>query len=246
MVNQVKIITDRFDSQKVVVVKKYLDNLRKIIGNEIEVTVLDSNYDDDYDKLVKNYEDISRELPGIKINNFYLSLYLCSNKKNNINEFTKKYIGNEKYTSETTKTGQKVFLQNGQVRIAIITDKNNKITAVDFFKPKQKLPHQRAFVNTSGNIQVIRQFGLKKDIPVSDEYVNTELNTELILKFDKKGLCSSYQLFGWKEKAVYSEIDMYDQWFDRTIKRDDYVINMNRHFDVIFKDKHNANNLFLM
>lgn len=144
------------------------------------------------------------------------------------------------------KDGQRLFMQNGEIRIAIITNKAGKVTAVDFAKPGQKRPHQRVSVNSSGNIQVVRHFDDETHLPTVDEYVDTELNTQMAVHFDERGLRSEYQLTTLETPVVYSEIDLYEQWIDQIIRPEDYVINFNRHYDVLFENKHDVNKVFLM
>lgn len=245
MSNQVKIIIDKLDAAEVTKIKRYMANLYQLIGSDTTLTILDPRYKGDYNQLISHYEKLSSEFPDIQIESFYVSQYLKSNQRDNVNQFTQDYIGNQKFTVEK-KDGQRLFMQDGQVRIAIINNKAGKVTAVDFAKPGQKKPHQRVSVNTSGNIQVLRHFDDKTHLPVIDEYLDTDLNTQLTVHFDERGLRSDYQLVGWDEPIVYSEVDLYEQWFNRVIQPDDYVINMNRHYDVLFEHQHDVTKVFLM
>lgn len=246
MDNQVKIIIDKLEKTDVSAIKKYMTNISQLIGNATTFTILDPRYKGDYNTLIHEYEQLSKDIPNIKIDSFYLSQYLHSDARDNVNKFTKDYIGNQKMTVEKTADGQRLFKQNGQVRIAIITNKAGIVTAVDFAKPGEKRPHQRVSVNSSGNVQVVRHFDTKTKLPIRDEYVDTDLIPQLVVHFDERGLRSDYQLLGWDEPLVYGEVDLYDQWFDRTIEPADYVINLNRHYDVLFENKHDVNKVFLM
>lgn len=245
MSNRVKIIINKLEDYDMEVIQHYLMNLRQIIGSEFMVTVLDPRYNNDYDKLIHEYEVVSQKIPNTQIDSFYLAQYLKSERRDNVNQFTTDYIGDQKFTVEK-KDGQRLFMQNGEVRIAIITNQAGKVTAVDFAKPGQKRPHQRVSVNSSGNIQVLRHFDEKTHLPALDEYLDTDLNTQMLVHFDERGLRADYQLVGWNEPVVYSEVDLYDQWFNRVIKPDDYVINLNRHYDVLFEHKHDVTKVFLM
>ncbi|MDF8372261.1 hypothetical protein [Weissella paramesenteroides] len=245
MGNHVKIIIDKLDVSEVKTIKHYITNLYQIIGSNSILTILDPRYKNDYNQLINEYEQLSVELPNVQINSFYVSQYLKSERRDNVNQFTTDYIGDERFTVEK-KNGQRLFMRNGEVRIAIITNQAGKVTAVDFAKPGQKRPHQRVSVNSSGNIQVLRHFDEKTHLPALDEYVDTDLNTFMLVHFDERGLRADYQLVGWDEPVVYSEVDLYDQWFDRVIKPDDYVINFDRHYDVLFENKHDVTKVFLM
>lgn len=246
MDNQVKIIIDKLENTDISAIKKYVANMSQLIGNSLALTILDPRYKGDYNTLIHEYEQLSKELPGVKIEGFYVSQYLHSDVRDNVNKFTKNYIGNQKMTVEKTADGQRLFKQNDDVRIAIITNKAGHVTAVDFAKPGEKRPHQRVSVNSSGNIQVIRHFDTKTKLPLMDEYVDTELVPQLIVHFDERGLRSDYQLVGWDEPVVYDEVGLYEQWFDQIIAPDDYVINLNRHYDVLFENKHDVKKVFLM
>ena len=245
MNNQVKIIIDKLGTTEVATIKRYMTNLQQLIGSDFAVTILDPRYKGDYNQLINEYERLSTEFPDIKIESFYVSQYLKSNRRDNVNQFTQDYIGDQKFTVEK-KDGQRLFMQDGEVRIAIINNKAGKVTAVDFANPGQKKPHQRVSVNTSGNIQVLRHFDDKTHLPIVDEYLDTDLNPQLIVHFDERGLRADYQLVGWDEPVVYSEVDLYEQWFGRVIAPDDYVINMNRHYDVLFEHQHDVTKVFLM
>lgn len=245
MGNHVKIIIDKLDVSEVKTIKHYITNLYQIIGSNSILTILDPRYKNDYNQLINEYEQLSVELPNVQINSFYVSQYLKSERRDNVNQFTTDYIGDERFTVEK-KNGQRLFMRNGEVRVAIITNQAGKVTAVDFAKPGQKRPHQRVSVNSSGNIQVLRHFDEKTHLPALDEYVDTDLNTFMLVHFDERGLRADYQLVGWDESVVYSEVDLYDQWFDRVIKPDDYVINFDRHYDVLFENKHDVTKVFLM
>ena len=245
MSNQVKIIIDKLGTAEVTTIKHYMANLRQLIGSDFTLTILDPRYKGDYNQLINEYEKLSGEFPNINIESFYVSQYLKSNRRDNVNQFTQDYIGNQKFTVEK-KDGQRLFMQDGEVRIAIINNKAGKVTAVDFAKPGQKKPHQRVSVNAAGNIQVLRHFDDKTHLPVIDEYLDTDLNTQLTVHFDERGLRSDYQLVGWDEPIVYSEVDLYEQWCNRVIQPDDYVININRHYDVLFEHQHDVTKVFLM
>ncbi|WP_404975205.1 hypothetical protein [Weissella paramesenteroides] len=245
MGNHVKIIIDKLGVSEVKTIKHYITNLHQIIGSNSILTILDPRYKNDYNQLINEYEQLSVELPNVQINSFYVSQYLKSERRDNVNQFTTDYIGDEQFTVEK-KNGQRLFMQNGEVRIAIITSQAGKVTAVDFAKPGQKRPHQRVSVNSSGNIQVLRHFDEKTHLPTLDEYLDTDLNTFMFVHFDERGLRADYQLVGWGEPVVYSEVDLYDQWFARVIKLDDYVINFDRHYDVLFENKHDVTKVFLM
>ncbi|UEG66745.1 hypothetical protein GZH44_08300 [Weissella hellenica] len=245
MVNHVKIIIDKLDASEIQNIRHYITNLHQLIGSDSILTILDPRYKNDYNQLINEYERLSGELPSVQIDSFYVSQYLKSELRDNVNQFTTDYIGDEKFTVEK-KNGQRIFMQNGEVRIAIITNRAGKVTAVDFAKPGQKRPHQRVSVNSSGNIQVLRHFDEKTHLPALDEYLDTDLNTQMLVHFDERGLRTDYQLVGWDEPVVYSEVDLYEQWFNRVIKPDDYVINLNRHYDVLFEHKHDVTKVFLM
>ena len=246
MGKDVKIIADKLDANEITVIQKYIQNIRQIINDEISVTILDSNYKSDYNVSMKHYDEIISKNPGVKIDNFYITHYLQSQEKNNINKFTKEYMRHEQFTSEKKKNGQRAFIEDGHVRVLINLNKAGTITNVDFFQKNQKNPHQRAFINSSGNIQCIRHFNVQKKIPTMDEYLDTNLRPYIMLKYDKKGLCSSYEFVNEVKRKFYSEIDLYEEWFNRVIKKEDYVINLNRHFDIIFRQKYAADRLFLM
>ncbi|MFC6178472.1 hypothetical protein ACFQGR_03550 [Weissella sagaensis] len=245
MGNHVKIIIDKLDASEIQNIRHYITNLHQLIGSDSILTILDPRYKNDYNQLINEYERLSGELPSVQIDSFYVSQYLKSELRDNVNQFTTDYIGDEKFTVEK-KNGQRIFMQNGEVRIAIITNRAGKVTAVDFAKPGQKRPHQRVSVNSSGNIQVLRHFDEKTHLPALDEYLDTDLNTQMLVHFDERGLRTDYQLVGWDEPVVYSEVDLYEQWFNRVIKPDDYVINLNRHYDVLFEHKHDVTKVFLM
>lgn len=245
MENHVKIIIDKLDASEINKIKQYVVNLRQLIGSDLLLTILDPRYKDDYNQLINNYEQLAVDFPDVQIDSFYVSQYLQSERRDNVNQFTTDYIGDQKFTVEK-KDGQRLFMQDDEVRIAIITNQSGKVTAVDFAKPGQKRPHQRVSVNSSGNIQVLRHFDEKTHLPALDEYLDTDLNTQMLVHFDERGLRADYQLVGWDEPVVYSEVDLYDQWFDRVIKSDDYVINLNRHYDVLFEHKHDVTKVFLM
>lgn len=246
MDNQVKIIIDKLEKANISAIKKYITNMSQLIGNSLALTILDPRYKSDYNTLIHEYTQLSKELPGVKIEGFYVSQYLHSDVRDNVNKFTKNYMGDQKMTVEKAADGQRLFKQNGEVRIAIITNKTGMVTAVDFANPGEKRPHQRVSVNSAGNIQVIRHFDTKTKLPISDEYVDTELVPQLIVHFDERGLRSDYQLIGWDEPVIYDEVGLYEQWFDRIIAPDDYIINLNRHYDVLFENKHDVKKVFLM
>lgn len=245
MGNHVKIVIHKLDAFEIKTIKHYVTNLRQLVGSDLSLTILDPRYKGDYNQLINSYEQLAIDFPDVQIDSFYVSQYLKSERRDNVNQFTTDYIGDQKFMVEK-KDGQRLFMQNGEVRVAIITNQAGKVTAVDFAKPGQKKPHQRVSVNSSGNIQVLRHFDEKTHLPTLDEYLDTDLNTFMLVHFDERGLRADYQLIGWDEPAVYSEVDLYDQWFDRVIKLDDYVINLNRHYDVLFENKHNVTKVFLM
>ncbi|KAA8442514.1 hypothetical protein FKV75_01005 [Weissella paramesenteroides] len=245
MENHVKIIIDKLDASEINKIKQYVLNLRQLIGSNLSLTILDPRYKGDYNQLINIYEQLAVDFPDVQIDSFYVSQYLKSERRDNVNQFTTDYIGDQKFTVEK-KDGQRLFMQNGEARIAIITNQAGKVTAVDFAKPGQKRPHQRVSVNSSGNIQVLRHFDEKTHLPALDEYVDTDLNTFMLVHFDERGLRADYQLVGWDEPVVYSKVDLYEQWFNRVIQPDDYVISLNRHYDVLFEDKHDVTKVFLM
>ena len=245
MNNQVKIIIDKLEVHDIEIIKKYIANLSELVGSDLVVTILDPRYKGDYNQLINSYEQLAVDFPDVQIDSFYVSQYLKSERRDKVNQFTTDYIGDQKFTVEK-KDGQRLFMQNGEVRIAIITNQAGKVTAVDFAKPGQKRPHQRVSVNSSGNIQVLRHFDEKTHLPVLDEYLDTDLHTQMLVHFDERGLRADYQLVGWDELVVHSEVDLYDQWFNRVIKPDDYVINLNRHYDVLFEHNHDVTKVFLM
>lgn len=246
MGKEVKVIADKLNDGEINLIQQYIKNLKQIFNDDFSVTILDSSYNTDYRYLLKVYGEIISKFPGIKINNFYIDYYLKSQKKNNINTFTTEYMKNEQFTAEERKDGQRVFLKDGQVRVAINTNKSGSVTDVDFFQQNQKNPHQKAFINSNGNIQMLRYFNVKKKIIVKDEYLDTELMPFILLRFDKKGLCSSYEFVNEKTQKFYSQVDLYEQWFSKVIKDDDYIINLNRHFDIVFRQKRNVDRIFLM
>lgn len=246
MNNQLKIIVNNLDAQEVEKIQLYVKNLIQVSGENLAVTILDPRYNGDYNKLMKEYDDIVSSLPNSKISSFYISMYLHSDKEDNVKQFIKSYIGNEVFTPEKDQNGQQIFKQNGETRIKIITNKTGKITAVDFIKAGQTTPHQRISVNGTGNVQVIRSFSKKNRLPLKDEYVDTELQTQMLVHFDERGFRSDYQLISWGKPVVHSEIDLYEQWFNTVIEENDYVINMNRHYDVLFEHYHDINKIFLM
>ncbi|WEA53644.1 hypothetical protein PWO95_03580 [Weissella paramesenteroides] len=246
MDNQVKIIIDKLGKADVNEIKKYVANMNKLIGNSLSLTILDPRYRGDYNLLIHEYDQLSRELPGVKIESFYVSQYLHSDVRDNVNKFTNNYIGDQKMIVEKMADGQRLFKQNGDIRIAIITNRAGRVTAVDFAKPGEKRPHQRVSVNSSGNIQLLRHFNTKTKLPLTDEYLDTELVPQLVVHFDERGRRSDYQLLRYDEPVVYDEVGLYQQWFDKVINSEDYVINLNRHYDVLFESSHDVKKVFLM
>lgn len=246
MVKAIKVITDKLNNDEVNQIQQYIKNLKQIVNDNVSVTILDSNYNIDYKNILKNYDEITSKIPDVKIKNFYIDHYLKSRMKNNINIFTKEYMKNQQFTPEERKNGQRVFLQDGQIRVAINTNKSGLVTDVDFFKKNQTSPYQKAFINSNGNIQMLRYFNVKKKIPIRDEYLDTELMPFILLKFDKQGLCSSYEFVNETKQKVYSQVDLYEQWFNKTVNNNDYIINLNRHFDIIFRQKKDVDRVFLM
>lgn len=246
MNNQVKIIVNNLDAQEVKRIKLYVKNLIQIVGENLAVTILDPRYNGDYNKQLEKYDDIISVLPNSKINSFYISIYLHSDRQDNIKQFIESYIGKEKFTIEKNENGQQFLKQDGQTRVKVSTNMAGQITAVDFIKAGQNIPHQRVSVNSTGNIQVIRSFSGKDRLPLIDKYVDTELKTQMVVHFDERGFRSGYQLTSQEEPVVYSEIDLYEQWFNRVIEKDDYIINVNRHYDVLFEHYHDINKVFLM
>lgn len=246
MVKSIKIITDKLNNDEIKLIQQYIINFKQIINDEVSITILDSNYNIDYRNILKNYDEIKSKIPEVKINNFYVDHYLKSQAKNNINMFTKEYMKNQPFTSEERKDGQRVFLQDGQIRVAINTNNSGLVTDVDFFQKNQKIPHQKAFINSYGNVQMLRYFNVKKKIPIKEEYLDTELMPFILLKFDKKGLCSNYELLNEAKQKACSQVDLYEKWFSNVLNNNDYIINLNRHFDIIFRQKQDVDRVFLM
>ena len=223
MGKEVKVITDKLDEDEIDLIQRYIKNLKQIVNDDILVTILDSNYNVDYDFLFKSYDEIISKMPDVKINNFYIDYYLKSQNKNNINTYTTECVKNEQFTSEKRKNGQRVFLKDGQVRVAINTSKTGLVTNVEFFQQNQTSPHKKAFINSHGNIQILRYFSVKERLPIKDEYLDTELMPFILLKFDKKGLCSSYEFTNEAKRKVYSQVDLYEQWFSEVINDNDFI-----------------------
>lgn len=246
MGKEVKVITNKLNENEINLIQRYIKNLKQIINDDVLVTILDLNYNVDYGSLCKNYDEIINKISDVKISNFYIDNYLKSQKKNNINSYTTECMKNEQFTSEERKNGQRVFIKDGQVRVAINTNKTGLVTDVDFFQQNQKKPFKKAFINSHGNIQILRYFNVEKQLPVKDEYLDTELMPFIIMEFDKKGLRSSYEFTNKAKQKVYSQVDLYEQWFSEVINNNDYVINLNRHFDIIFRQKQNVDRIFLM
>src|SRR5699024_373019 len=107
-------------------------------------------------------------------------------------------------------------------------------------------PYKKISVNRTGNVQVVRHFDKFTHKLLSDEYLDTNLSTKLKITFNAKGQRESYYLVSKGGKPVFSEVDLFDQWFEQVVKEDDYVINMNQEFNIVFANKHDSQRLFLM
>lgn len=242
MDKQVKIIIERLNKKEIKKISNYLMNLKKVIGENISVTILDPRLNADYNNLIEYYEYIVPRLPGVNIENFYLSFHLISNEIGNVNSFIRNYIGKKKVSRIQNKD---YFLPEGQELIHPIFSQENLLLAVEFSKLGNK-PYKKISVNRTGNVQVVRTFDKETHALLSDEYLDTDLNTKLKISFNSKGQRESYYLVGKDRNIVFSEIDLFDQWFDQVVEKEDYVINMNQNFNVIFVNKHNSQKLFLM
>lgn len=245
MDHKVKIIIERLNRNEIKKINNYLLNLKEIIGENISVTILDPRHNADYNNLVDYYSQLSARLPNVNIINFYLSFYLVSDAIGNVNNFIKQYIGGRKFNPLISGSVQSYFLPDSQEIIQPKINKVGDLVAVDITK-KGEFLQQRISVNRKGNIQVVRNFDEKTHRLLFDEYLDTELNTQLKINFNKQGQKESYHLVGKEEPIVFSEIDLFDQWFEQTVNKDDFIINMNHDFNIILSSKYDEKKLFLM
>lgn len=245
MTQQLKIIIERLNKNEIKKINKYLVNFKKIVNEEIDVMILDPRHNADYNNLLDYYDYLNTKLPKVNIINFYLSFYLKSDVKGNVNDFIKKYIGNREFNRIHSGNVQEYFLPSSEELIKPILNKYGTLTTIEFFKEGHK-PHKKVSVNRTGNVQVVRSFDERTNLLLTDEYLDTNLNTQLKIYFNDQGQRESYQLIGEAKPMVFSEIDLFDQWFDQIVERDDYIINMNQEFNIIFSNKHDEKKLFLM
>lgn len=245
MTKQVKIIIERLNKNEIKKINNYIANFKQIVSEEIAVTILDPRHNADYNNLIEYYEYLNTKLPKVTIINFYLSFYFLSDVKGNVNKFTKQYIGNREFKRITSSNIQEYFLPSSQEIIRPIVNKDGNLSTLEILKKGDK-PHKKISVNRAGNIQVVRSFDKQTHVLLTDEYLDTQLNPRLKICFNNQGLRESYQLLGADKPLVFSEIDLFDQWFDQVVEYDDYVINMNHEFNIIFSNKHDGKKLFLM
>lgn len=242
MDRQVKIIIERLNKHEIKKINNYLINLKKNIGEDISATILDPRPNSDYNNLIEYYEHIYPKLPMVNIKSFYLSLYLVSDETGNVNSFIRNYIGKQKYNKTQNKG---YFLPSNRELINPVFSEKGNLVAVEFSEVGGK-PYRRISVNRKGNVQVIRNFDKRTHTLLSDEYLDTNLNIKLKISFNGKGQRESYYLVSKSGKTVFSEIDLFDEWFEQAVKKDDYVINMNQEFNIVFANKHDSRRLFLM
>ncbi|QIL50804.1 hypothetical protein G7084_05440 [Weissella coleopterorum] len=243
---QVKVIVNTINKETLKEIYRYILNLEAYTHQQSRITILDPSYNKDYYTFEEKIKNILGSISDLEVHNLYLQQYFSSDRENNINEYTNNFINGQKIEVEKNDDGHRLFKSEGHTLVSIESDKNNKVNLVEFFNKGNKIPFRRALVNGHGNIQTIRTFDDKSGKAVYEEYVDANLVPFIKIWFNKKGQKESYQFIGWDEPVVNSEVDFNDCWIRKEIGVSDYVINLNRDFDVLFSTFVDVERLFLV
>lgn len=243
---KVKIIVNTINKEVLKDIYKYVINLEKITKQHSNITILDSRYNKDYYVLKDDIKSFIGPINGLEVHNLYLQQYFSSRREHNINEYTNAFIDGKKIKVEESQDGRRVFKNGSHTIVSINSSENDKVDLVEFFNKGHDIPFRRVSVNGHGNIQTIRTFDDKSGKAIYEEYVDCDLNPFIKIWFNKKGQKERYQLVGWNNPKVDSELDFNDCWVRKEICKDDYVINLNRDFDVLFSTFIEVEKLFLI
>lgn len=246
MSTQVKVVVDKLDESTLNKVREYANRLERLLFITPEVTILDPNYSANYPKSNQYQQQLMRMYPKFKIKNFYLDAYSVNNERGNAERFVNEELGKRKVVKEESADGTILFKEGNHILVALKKGKEGRATAIDFAHKGHKKPYQRVSVNEDRNVQTIRIFNEDTNLPTEEYYVDSDLQPFLSVQFNEKGLREHYSLLKPQLPIVDSELDLYDQWFAMEICADDYVINLNKTFNVLFEEYEQLERIFLV
>lgn len=245
--NQVKILISKMNASEFDKISRYVENLEKKIGQKVQATILDPRYHQDYFTFYNQWQAlVGSKKDKFRVKNLYLDQYFKSNKENNMNDLIKSFLGDAKVSVNPDNNGEMLLLQDDMVRIKMKKNKSNFIQEIELFNHGDDKALMRALVNHKGNIQTIRTFNVSNGKAIYENYVDSNLKSFLKMEFNVKGQKNSYKFVGLDLNVVYSEIDLYDQWLKMELTDDDYIINLNRDFDVLFSNYVDVNKLYIL
>lgn len=245
MEKEVKIIIDTLDEATLTQVTAYIKRLEAVTFNELKGTVLSPNYGANYPTMKVNQDALQQKFPELHLESFYVDPYFVSANKDNVDYYIESNLKKYKVVEESDGKGN-VRLKQGTDVLAFLKYTRNRLDFVDFAKPGEKKPYKRISVNSERNVQTIRLFTKNSHLPREEYYVNSDLHPFLTVIFNEKGLRASYCLGDESNPSVESELDLYAEWFKEHISETDYIINMNRNFNVLFEQYDNLERVFLV
>lgn len=245
MGTEVKIIIDKLDEETLKKATAYVKRLEAVTFGEFTTTVLSPNYGANYPTMKLNQSSLEKVFPQLNIKSFYVDPYYVSKNKNNVDRYIESNLKKYKVV-ETTDDQGNTLLKQGDDILAFLKYTRNRLDFVDFAKPGQKKPFKRIAVNSDRNVQTIRLFSKNSHLPREEYYVNDDLHPFLTVFFNEKGLRETYQLGEDNAPSVESELDLYALWFEQQINKSDYIINMNRNFNVLFEEYDDLEHVFLV
>lgn len=245
MGKEVKIIIDKLDEETLNQAAEYMQRLEAITFEALTGTVLIPNYGENYPTMKKHQIKLQQAFPHINIKSFYVDPYYVSNSKDNADRYIESNLKKYQIVKIQDDKGN-TLLKQGEDILAFLKYTRNCLDFVDFAKIGQKKPYKRITVNSDRNVQTIRLFSKNGNLPREEYYVNSDLQPFLTVIFNSKGLRETYQLTDGKSAMVESELDLYALWFEQQISKTDYIINMNRNFNILFEEYDNLERIFLV
>lgn len=245
MEKEVKIIVDKLDETTLQHANEYIKRLEVVTFHSFTGTVLSPSYSADYPTMKETQDKLQQGFPNLTIKSFYVDPYYVSNKVNNVEEYIESNLKKYNVTEEQDDKGNTLLKQKDDI-LAFIKYTRNRIDFVDFAKPGETKPYKRISVNSDRNVQTVRLFTKNTHLPREEFYVNSNLYPFLTVNFNSKGLREAYRFGDENAPAVDSELELYALWFQENIQDTDYVVNMNRNFNVLFEQYDNLERIFLV